>query len=1098
MPKRLYHKILLVMRLTTIILIASLMQVSATGLAQKISLSKQNASLKAVLKEIRQQSGYNFIYTDLLLKKAKPVSIEVKNEDISKVLDEIFDHQTLTYSIDSKTVVLTEKEVSFIDRIVARFQAIDVRGRVVDDKGQGIPGATVKVKNGKQGTITDSKGNFQLNGIDEGATLVISFLGYQNKEVTANKELGEIALELSTSKLDEVQVIAYGKTTKRYDVGNVASVTAKDIEHSPVTNVLQAIQGRVAGINITSSSGYAGTSMNAQIQGLNSIDNGNSPFIVVDDIPYPTQALPSNIRAFTLSSPNNASVNTLGFINPADIESISILKDADATAIYGSRAANGAIVITTKKGAKGAMKSEFRFDQGWQNVSRYVQLLNTAQYLEMRQEGIRNGGGTVGDYDYDLNGTWDTTRYTDWQKKILGTAKYTNINGSVSGGSDNVTYLAGITYHRETGLMTLPMPNQIFGFHSSLGATSANKKFKANLNTTYQFNNNRLPGSEAYYNAFYLPPDAPALYNSDGTINWEPSGNSPSTFNNPVATTLLTFTSVKVNNLSTSANLSYDILPGLQAKLSAGYNLMTSNGHYEKPLSAVFPSDRIYNNNTASFSNGNQTYWSVDPQLTFQKAFGNSYVDALLGTTLQRQNSQSQNLTGNDYSSELLLGSPAAAGRISRVTSNSAEYRYNAVFARLNYRFKDRYLLNANFRRDGSSRFGTSNRFHDFYSAGGGWIFTEEGFTGFLKPLLSFGKLRANYGTSGNDQVGDYSYINNYGTFRVDVPYNGVVALKPQQLFNPYLQWEQTNKLSMGTNLGFFRDRVLFDLTWYRNRSSNQLLSLSLPGTTGFGGIQTNLAALVENRGLEINLTTVNVKTNDFQWNSSFNFTRNRNKLVRFNDLDQSIYNGSIFVGYPLGTQRTYHYLGVNPTTGNYQFNDANGKPTENPDYNTDRTGYLSLQPDFYGGFNNTLHWKNLILDFLFQFDKRKGRDYSYGLNGGPGLGASNQPVSVLSRWQKPGDQADVQRYDASFSNYGQYAARGDSDGGYMDIRYVRLKNVSLLWDVPQGWLKGSTSVQVFLQGQNVLTFSNSIFDPETGVALPVLRTITAGVKFGL
>jgi len=1083
------------MKLTTFIILIALMQASAASFGQKISLSERNVPLEKVLKSIEQKSGYVFFYDAKDLPNAR-VSVKLENADIEEALKSSIKDLPLKWEIVKNNVFLKKEEPSFIDRIVARFQAIDVRGRVVDEKGQGIPGATVKVKDGKQGTITDSKGNFELNGIDEGATLVISFLGYQNKEISANKELGEIALELSTSKLDEVQVVAYGKTTKRFDIGNVASVKASDIEFSPVTNPLLAIQGRVTGINITQTSGYAGGTLNVQIQGQNSMINGSKPFIVVDGVPYPDQMLPNNAGVLTGNGSNG---NVLSYLNPADIESISVLKDADATAIYGSRAANGAILITTKKGAKvGAMRTDVRFDQGWQTAASFAKLLNTQQYLEMRHEGLKNSSAVVGDRDYDLNGAWDTTRYTDWQKELFKTAKYTNLSGNISGGWDNVSYLAGATYHRETGVTPIQTPNQIFSFHSSLSTSSANRRFKTTVTSNFQYNDNRLPGTDVAFYANTYAPDAPELYNPDGSLNWQPAKNTLSSFSNPVAYSAMRFEKLKISNLGLSGDLSYEIFPGFQTKLVGGFTQMNQNDVNGIPLSAVRPSSRPTSTNRSSFSTGRQSTWNIEPQLNFQKDLGQSRLDVLLGGTLQQQERRSYGFTGSDYSSELLLENPAAAGRISDFASGASAYRYNAIFGRINYRYKDRYLLSSSIRRDGSSRFGPANRFSNFYSVGGGWIFTEEGFAKSIKPVLSFGKLRVNYGTTGNDQVGDYSYINSYGSYGVGVAYNGVAALVPGQLFNPYLQWEQTRKLSAGINLGFLKDHILVDVSWYRNRSSNQLMNIPVPTTTGFNSIQTNLPALVQNTGLEISLTTVNVKKRDFEWTSSFNITRNRNKLLKFDHLEENGFSNDFFIGRSLGTRKYFKYGGVNPTTGNYQFVKADGTLTEDPDYDQDRTQFIDLQPAFYGGFNNTILWKGFSLDFLLQFAKNKSTNYSFGIVEPPGSYNRNQPVSVLSRWRKPGDQTDVQRFASDFSNSYQYGLRQGSDGGFVDVHYLRLKNISLTYQLPPSWLKVVRSVQIYLQGQNVLTFSNSLFDPETGSYFPVLRTVTAGIKLGL
>jgi len=418
---------------------------------------------------------------------------------------------------------------------------------------------------------------------------------------------------------------------------------------------------------------------------------------------------------------------------------------------------------------------------------------------------------------------------------------------------------------------------------------------------------------------------------------------------------------------------------------------------------------------------------------------------------------------------------------------------------------KDRYIVTATSRRDGSSRFGENNRFHNFWSLGGAWIFSKERFIENTFHFLSFGKLRASYGTTGNDQIPDYAYLSLYSSNSGGlVPYQNTTGLAITGLPNPYLQWEETKKLQVGADLGIIKDRLLLCITYTQNRSSNQLLGYLLPTITGFNAINGNFSATIQNTSWEFLLNTKNLQNKAFSWNTSINLTIPKNKLVAFPNLAESGYASTLVVGYPLDVQKFFHFVGVDPTTGLYQFEDSHGATTSNPNAQTDRTVLISLQPKFYGGMENIFRYKSFELSFLFQFVKQIGGINKYW-NGEQGPGTfyptySNQPTSVLDRWQKTGDSRSIQRYGTNdYFNLAQASDAGFSE----DASFIRLKNLSLSWQLPAKWLQKAylQNCQIYAQGQNLFTITRFHgLDPEnqTFNFLPPLRMITVGIQIGL
>lgn len=1078
------------MKITFFLLLATFMSVSASSLAQKVTLNTTNANLKMVLKDIKKQTGYSFIIDEQLLDNAKTVTLHLNNTGINAALDQLFENQPLTFTIEDKVVTIKEKKPSFLDKLKSslNLDKIDVHGRVVNENGEPLSGATVTVRGVNQSTSTDANGYFYLSDVNQDATIAISYIGYNKQELKAIKDLGTVKLVVTSNSLDQVQVIAYGTTTERLNTGDVTTIKSSDIEKAPVDNVLAAIEGKVSGLLVNQNNGMPNSSFSVQIRGQNSISNGNDLLYVIDGVPYTSELVAS-------STLNPAGGNPLNFINPADIESISILKDADATSIYGSRAANGAMLITTKKGKAGKLKLDINASQGMAQAPLTAQFLNTPEYLAMRQEAFKNDGAQPNQYNAPDLLVWDTTRYTNWEKYLIGrTAQYNNISANLSGGNNNTQYLFGATYHDQSTVFPSSDADQKVSLHFNLASSSDDQKFKFNLTANYMVDNSNLPDYDltSFINT---PPDAPSVYNSNGSLNW-----ANSTFQNPLALSLARYTAT-TNNIVSNALLSYNLIKGLFIRSSFGYTNLQSNEFSSLPIAGQNPA--YSPTGSSMFGNNNIHSWTVEPQLSYSLSVKKSHVEALVGSTFEENSTNGQSLGAQGYTSDALLESIQAAPRVLIGSISNIIYKYSALFGRVNYNYDDKYLINVNWRRDGSSRFGPADEFHNFASVGGAWIFTKEDFFKKDNNILSFGKLRASYGTTGSDQIGDYRFYNLYQSGYSQ--YQGTTGLTPTGFYNPNLEWELTKKLEGGLELGFLKDRILLQVNYYADRSSNQLLSSPLPSITGFTSIPINFPATVQNSGWEFMLNTTNISSKDFKWKTSFNLTANQNKLVAFPGLsDNPNFENSYVIGQPITVVRVFHSLGVDPQTGVYEFEDSQGKPTFNPSFPTDATSFVNLAPKFYGGFQDSFIYKAWQLDIFFQFRKQMGRNPLFSLFAPPGFEA-NDLTAVLNRWQSPGDKATVEQLTERFGSnpFNAYQYAQQSDLAYVDASFIRLSNLSLSYQLPGDWLKkfGVHGVQIYVHGQNLLTITKyKGLDPETQNmgGLPVLRVITVGIHLSL
>lgn len=980
-----------------------------------------------------------------------------------------------------------------------QVQGKQITGIVTDANGA-LPGVTVTVKKtlrsfdsaqdrlaqGDNSTITDDKGKYSIEA-SQGDTLVFSYIGYAAVAVTVDsRSVIDVTMTEDATTLKEVTVNAGYYTVKDKErTGSIAKITAKDIEKQPVTNVLAVMQGRMAGVNITQATGVPGGGFAIQIRGLNSLRNtGNDPLYIIDGVPYSSES----IGSFSTSSLLGGLTSPLNSINPDNIESVEVLKDADATAIYGSRGSNGVVLITTKKGKTGKTKFTANYSKGAGRVTRFMDLMNTEQYLAMRREAYANDGITTYPANaYDLNGAWDQNRYTDWQKELTGgTAEYTNLNATVTGGNSSTQFLMSGNFAKQTTVFPGDFRYKKDNIHLTANHESENKKFRISFSGGYTVQDNNQPYLDLTRDSRLLAPNAPALYDANGNLNWQNN-----TFNNPLRHLNGKYSALTYDLLANSV-VSYNVLPNLELKSAFGFTDLRHEESSTAPSTIYNPALGIGTDNSILFlNNSGRQSWIVEPQANWTKSYGKATVSLLAGGTFQ-------NKTGNQivhqalgFPSNSLIYNLAAASNVTITQNDESVYKYQAFFGRANLNWDDKYIINLTGRRDGSSRFGPGKQFATFGAVGAAWLFTNEKVLKDNK-IISFGKLRASYGTTGNDQIGDYQFLDTYTT--TGVAYDGVVGLEPSRLFNPAFGWETNKKFEIGLETGFLKDRIFITAGWYSNRSSNQLVGIPLPGTTGFTSVQANLDATVENRGLELTLRTVNMQNKDFSWSTNFNISLSKNELVSFPGLEASSYRNQFVIGQSINIVKVFHFTGVDPATGIYQFEDVNGDGyISEPE---DKQTVKDLNPKFFGGLQNQLKYKQFQLDFLFQFVKQENYNANKTFNM-PGT-RSNQLASTVNHWQNVGDVSPNQMYSATnFTADEAHYNYKESDASISDASYIRLKNIAFSYDIPEKWLN-KMRCRISITGQNLLTFTKfNGADPEFQMydRLPPLKVITAGMQ---
>ncbi|TKC56920.1 TonB-dependent receptor [Pedobacter hiemivivus] len=1079
-----FKKLRFFMKVNAILLLVILFTVgsltASPGSAQtlsdvKVSIDINRGTLRSAFSQIEKQTDFRFAYRNELISSVKDVTLNGESRSVKSTLDELLKGTGLNYKQVNNSVIIFKDAP-------AKAQDITINGVVKDENNLPLPGVSVKVKGTNTGVTTDGEGKYIIRVANENVILVFSYIGYVTAEAPVkNGRMTNVSLRPDVGTLDDVVVIGYGTTTKRNNTGSVSSITAKSIANQPVADPLAALQGRVAGLDISAVTGYPGSGYNVRLRGQNSISSGNSPLYIVDGIPFISESLSQFTGANGTQSP-------LSSINPSDIERIDVLKDADATSIYGSRGANGVILITTKKGRSGKAEVNMNVYQGFAQVNHKVDMLNTAQYLELRREAFKNDAVTPTETLAPDLLTWSPDLDQNWQEKLFGkSAGLTEAQLSLSGGTEQTNFLVGGTFRNEKSVLPGNTGYTRGSLNSSLNYNSQDNKFRMTSSIKYVIDENNSAITDLA-GSFNLAPNLP-IYDANGNYYWY----SPSE-QNPMA--LLERTNVtNTNNMFVNTSLAYTIIKGLNAKLSAGYNRLETKQVQTLPKISFNPA--TYSGSTGNYGNGSFNSYILEPQLDYTIQLGKGNLSALAGGTFQHSITEAQSVIGGGYVSDEQLENIKAATVVTPRTYTYTKYRYASFFGRLTYNFDEKYIINGTFRRDGSSRFGPGKRFGNFGSVGAAWLISNESFVKDQLKFLSFAKLRTSYGTVGNDQIGSYQFLDSWSS--TSLPYGGSAGIYPSRFPNPDYSWEVNKKLEFGIDLGFVQDRFMLTANFYRTRSGNQLIGYPLSSQSGFTEYTANLPAVVQNQGFEFEITSANVRGGNFTWNTSANLTIARNKLIDYPNLATTANSNRYVIGQPLTIVKGYDFTGINPATGVPLFRDVNGDGafTET----MDMVVMGNTMPKFYGGLSNSLTYKKISLDFFFQFAKQEGPGLNYGFQTFSNGALKNKDLSALDRWQSPGQVTSIPGASTT-SGKAIYNAYQNlyrlSNANWVDASFIRLKNVSLKYNLTDV-IKNSKfkNLSVYVQAQNLFTITSyDGFDPETkGYALPPLSVYTAGLQ---
>ncbi|MGX5817059.1 SusC/RagA family TonB-linked outer membrane protein [Chitinophaga lutea] len=1123
------------MRLTTFFLTAALMQAYATGHAQQVSISGRNLTLKQVFKAIKAQTGYVLLNQKGAFTGAQPVALDAHDMPLQDLLRLIFRNQSLEYDIQGKTILVTRKEQSATNHtslpptVATEAARPPVNGLVRMPDGKPMPGVNVAIPGRNKGTVTSANGTFSLD-VAEGDVVRISAVGFMtltlrrangkflvvedntgkpadrkdNVPVSGitlqNDQLLSLQLAPGTSPLDEVQVMAYGTTTKRFNAGNITTISSKEIAKNPVNNVMEALQGKVPGLFIQQVTGQPGGAFTVRMRGSANLTTGaTQPLVIVDGVRFPAGTLP---LASNINGPNNflQGGSGLNYINPNDIESVDVLKDIDATAIYGSSGAYGVILITTKKARGNRHSFNANVYTGVSLLGKGPKAMSTADYLMLRREALKNDNLPVTAQDLDLNGAWPADRQTNWRKMFLGKAAATsNANLSYSGGAGNTSYLVGGSF-RNTGNIQRHSGSNIDGsLRFSLNTGTTDNKFNLSTTATYLSSKNDMVPQDFSSWALKVP-NAPPPFKPDGSIDWDAIGSNVNSTS--FASTINRQYKHTTSNLLANTTLTYRPAKNITLNGNFGYNTINGKEWIGNPSTTFPPSNTQALTQTVGvlhqYATRSVTIAPYGEYRTTIALKGNLSVK--LGAEISSQVTQMTDITGTGFPSDALLVNPAVATSVVS-KYELTEYRSIGSYGILKFIWNEKYIANVNLRHDGSTRFGQGRRFGNFGSGALAWIFSEEGWIKRNVPLLSFGKLRISSGVVGGDAIGNFRYLATYQA--ISGSYDGKTGLQPNALPNPVLNWERNFNSEAGLELGFLQNKVLADISYYHNRAGNQLLDQPLSTVTGYPGYVLNSDALIRTSGYEASVTSNNIRKKDFSWVTRFNITISRSKLLRVPT--QRNQNSNYVLGKPVTGILLYKYNGVNPETGYYNFTDGKGNTGDFSSTFTqaDKTEFIDLAPKYYGSLGNAFTYKQFSLDFSINFTNRMGKNLLGNAFLPFGIFGSNSAAMWLNRWQKPGDRTDIPRVSTRFDDLSRQLLFNESTGAYSDASYARLQNVSLRYNFSERLNKSlrMKSGSVYLQGQNLLTFSKyGDLDPEnlSFTVIPPLRVITAGFDITL
>ena len=982
-----------------------------------------------------------------------------------------------------------------------------VKGIIKGPDGLPVIAANISQKGTNNATITDLNGNFTLNVTGRQPVLVISYIGYVTTEVNVSgRAFVEVVLQEDVAALDEVVVVGYGTMRKKDVTGAVSSVRSGEITKNATSNVMQAIAGKMSGVQVVQNSGTPGGDVSILIRGVGTI-NDASPLYVIDGVPVS---------------------GGMWYLNPNDVESIDVLKDASATAIYGSRGANGVVMVTTKQAQEGHTEINFDYSYGIQHSAKTYKMLDASQYAALHNEMRTNAGP-----EYSLNPAFADPESlgagTDWMDAIFRTAPMQKVNLSMLGGNQKISHATSLGYYTQDGIMKNSSYNRLSLQSNISSKLASNITVRANVNLSAE-NRRTQPVSTVIQNAMRILPSIP-IYDDNGEYAG-PTGNAEWNGNalNPVAIINEQNYRMKGFRMLSNISLEWEIIKGLKFKTTGGAELGYdyNNSYIPKYKWGMNESKNTMQTVTSAYE---QLYlW--DNTLNYDKAFGKHRINAMIGTSYQEYKKESVSAAGSGRASELTTELDNAT-KATDVGGNSYRWALMSYMARLHYSYDDRYLLTATFRADGSSKFGKDNRFGYFPSFAAAWNIGNEAFMQSVKPV-SLLKLRAGYGQTGNQNIGAYAFadklsvngVYNFGSQR-GFESNLVNLIYPYLLSNPSVKWESVEQYNVGLDIGFLQNRIVANLDFYVKNTRDMLTKTPVPQTSGTSLEQADWPPVnigkVLNRGFEFTVNTKNF-VGEFKWETSLNMSFNHNEVVSIGGPE--ILNGVSLIreGQPINSFYGYELGGIYQTldevfTGPVMENRAPDKASHNPYKNTspgdmwfvdvdgngeindlDRTVIGNPSPDCIFGFNNTFSYKNFDLSIFFQ--GALGNQVWNGVRASHESMNStyNQLATTLERWTGEGSSYSMPRaIYADPNNNSRASTRWLEDGAY-----AKLKNLTFGYTLPEKWIRKAKmkALRLYVSLDNLCTITNySGLDPEAGLSgldygvYPSARTYMFGVS---
>lgn len=1045
--------------------------ISLTAQAQ-ITFRVSNKSIKQAIGLIESKADYSFFYSDELDDLNNKISLSVNNEEIHSVLQKLFRNTRITYRIeDGKQVVLSKKKDN---QPSSKSKEKEVRGIITDKTGEPLIGVSVTVKGTGKGTVTDMNGKWSLS-VSEGSVLNFSYIGYSAETVKVGKSNSyNISLSEDNQILDEVVVIGYG-SMKRKDITTAVSVVSTaDIDERPIIDAAQALQGKAAGIQVVQPSGAPGEGMSIRVRGATSVQASNEPLYIVDGMP-------------------NDNISSL---SPADIESMQVLKDASSAAIYGARAANGVVLITTKRGKVGNPQVKFSAYVGLSQLGKKIDALNTEEYKDLMKElkKYSNVAPTIPDSE---------KRYVDWTDMFFKTGLNQNYQLSVSNGTDKLRYFVSGGYTNEQGIIEKASFRR-YNFRANID-NQHTKWLKMALNFAYtntkgqEVNQSRSSMRAGSILSVINTPPFMQQWDNENPGQYDENAYGSRILNPLAANSADNITSA--DYLKGSLGFTFDILKGLQFKSTFGIDL--SNNRWDYFLDPKSTSDGRGTKGRVEESYSRNIEWLFENILTYDFSLKKHNFSLMGGATQQHAQYNGAWLAGFDLADSYPnIHSISAANQIDKDAcgSSASAWSLASFLGRIAYNYDSKYLLTMNFRADGSSRFAPGHRWGYFPSASAGWRVSSEKFMEPLKNVIDDMKLRIGWGMNGNQSgIGNYSYLASMSASKVapttENLYPGL-AITPYSAANTELTWEKTMQWNAGLDLTMFDSRVTLSVDAYYKKTKDLLLTVSLPDNVNLpGGITRNDGEMV-NKGMEFSVSSQNLK-GAFQWNTDFNISFNRNKLTKLG-LNKIYYYAEMYEtresavilkeGIPLGTFYGYVSEGVDPETGNIIYSDLNKNGSLDPG---DRTEIGCAQPDFIYGMTNTFSYAGLNLSVFLQGSQGNDIFNASRIDTEGMFDFRNQSKAVLDRWKRPGMITDIPRVGNIENSHN--STRFVEDGSYL-----RLKTVTLSYDFNKKWLKKMhlSKLQAYVTGQNLLTLTKySGYDPEVNAY--GADAVAQGVDYG-